>query len=358
MKRKFPASIAALAIFFAVELSTVAEANDANSTRLESGAILLAGRAVYQERCASCHGPKGQGTGTIAVDFSEPAALIRLDTETILTVIERGNPTHPQTALADDESRAVVAYLREHLMLPAPEGDASLGRTIYSRSCSVCHGDKGDAASWAKTSLDPPPVNFTVHSSESLSREDMVEAVTFGSPGTAMVSFATQLRRAEIAATVDYIRATFMTGVPKSIEGADADSADFGAAIRSDPLSGGLVGNPVWGRAFFKANCAECHGTDGKGDGPRAYFMIRKPTDLTTPLAQARFSRPRLYDAIANGVRGAPMPAWDKVLNPQQIANVTEYVYRAFFHTAEFSDTNDASSPQPIWQRRESEKKN
>ena len=34
------------------------------------------------------------------------------------------------------------------------------------------------------------------------------------------------------------------------------------------------------------------------------------------------------------------MPAWDKVLTPQEIANVAEYVYQAFIDTDE---TGDAS---------------
>ena len=37
-----------------------------------------------------------------------------------------------------------------------------------------------------------------------------------------------------------------------------------------------------------------------------------------------------LYKAIAEGTRGTEMPAWDKVLNPQEIADVAEYVYAAF----------------------------
>lgn len=35
------------------------------------------------------------------------------------------------------------------------------------------------------------------------------------------------------------------------------------------------------GRALFVENCAACHGMGGKGDGPLAEGMRRKPTDLT-----------------------------------------------------------------------------
>ena len=42
------------------------------------------------------------------------------------------------------------------------------------------------------------------------------------------------------------------------------------------------------------------------------------------------FNRPVIYDGVSAGRRGSEMPAWDKVLNPQEIADVSEYVYRAF----------------------------
>ncbi len=35
------------------------------------------------------------------------------------------------------------------------------------------------------------------------------------------------------------------------------------------------------GREAFVANCAECHGAEGKGDGPRGRLLGTKPADLT-----------------------------------------------------------------------------
>lgn len=35
------------------------------------------------------------------------------------------------------------------------------------------------------------------------------------------------------------------------------------------------------GRAFFKQNCTDCHGQGGKGDGPMAGEVGKRPTDLT-----------------------------------------------------------------------------
>lgn len=38
---------------------------------------------------------------------------------------------------------------------------------------------------------------------------------------------------------------------------------------------------PEEGAAFFAANCASCHGGDGRGEGPLSENLSPKPTDLT-----------------------------------------------------------------------------
>lgn len=36
------------------------------------------------------------------------------------------------------------------------------------------------------------------------------------------------------------------------------------------------------GRFEYESNCASCHGTAGKGDGPLKPFLVKAPSDLTT----------------------------------------------------------------------------
>lgn len=96
------------------------------------------------------------------------------------------------------------------------------------------------------------------------------------------------------------------------------------------PLPKGLVGNPVKGRDFFMKNCFTCHGIKGGGNGPRAYFNIPRPRDFTSPESRQALNRPRIFDSIAEGRRGTVMPAWGKVLDDQQIADIAEFVFRAF----------------------------
>jgi mono/diheme cytochrome c family protein len=51
---------------------------------------------------------------------------------------------------------------------------------------------------------------------------------------------------------------------------------------------------------------------------------------FTSAESRAILSRPVLFAATSEGRRGSEMPAWDKVLGPQEIADVSEYVFRAF----------------------------
>lgn len=71
------------------------------------------------------------------------------------------------------------------------------------------------------------------------------------------------------------------------------------------------------GRIEFMANCAQCHGLEGRGDGVIASYLTVPPSDLTG-LAAANdgvFPFEEVYAAIAGGKRSPAhgtreMPAW------------------------------------------------
>ncbi len=325
--------------------------------RLQAGTSLIGARQLYLDRCGACHGPRGQGTEAAASDFSEPDALVRLTAPKMEGALSGDHGGRLGASLSEDERDRVIGFVRNYLMLPAPDADTEIGRAIYARSCSVCHGDRGDSASWARNSLDPAPVDFTAHGRERLSRETMIDAVTFGEDGTAMMAFAVQLTQEEIAATVDYVRAAFMPdGMGAENQGHDHDEGHVkhgektgeGHASVDAPFPGDLVGEPVRGRLLYEANCAECHGTEGDGQGRRAYFMLKKPENFLSRHARSELDRPHLYEAVSKGVIGAPMPAWEKVLAPGDIADVAEYVYRAFLRPDRF---DPVAAPAPGWKR-------
>jgi mono/diheme cytochrome c family protein len=219
---------------------------------------------------------------------------------------------------------------------PTNAGEAIDAASLYAETCSVCHGDDGRGAVWGQASLATPPRNFRAESSRrELTRERMIASVTAGRPGTPMPGFATQLSATEISAVVDYIRSHFML----IRHAPDAN----GAGARGDPGYGPvgpvrthpetppeLAGDAVRGEALYAANCADCHGLAGAGNGPRAYFIFPRPRNFHDESTRSYLTRRNLYNGIKFGVVGKEMPAWGKVWSDQEIADVTEYVYRQF----------------------------
>ena len=236
---------------------------------------------------------------------------------------------------------------------------------LYHNRCSVCHGDRGDGNSRAVQSLNPPPRDLT--KVVELPRDYLIDVIANGKPGTAMVGFATRLSAAQIAALADYIQIQILnrgavidkggiSGIsgtsaygalpPKAPAPAAAHSAPVPpiaaplperkpvtAAEKADmslPFPSGLKGDAAKGKDFYLANCAECHGKTGDGQGPRAYFIRPVPRNFVDERSRATLNRPAIYAATFFGRNGTEMPAWSKVLGEQEIANVSEFVFQSF----------------------------
>jgi len=308
------------------------------------------GGNIYQQYCSVCHGDKGdiatharQGFYPPPRDFTDPAQTAHMNRELMLAAVRDGRPGTAMAAwrsrLSEGQIEAVIDYIREQFMTTASDQH---GQQIYARSCSVCHGDQGKGANWGQDSMTPPPRDFTtIESSHELTRERMLIAVTYGRPGTAMQAFGSQLNDNDIAAVVDYIRDTFMLQNAE-IESANSESdhepapqhsadttLEVGFTNIDAPFPNGLSGDAQTGKAFYFANCATCHGKDGDGAGPRAYFIRPRPRNFLHPSSQL-FNRPNLFRATRDGVLGREMPAWGKVLSDQQIADISEYVLQRF----------------------------
>jgi len=326
---------------------------------------------IYHNYCSVCHGDKGDGRSRAQNslvpaprDFTSPAAA-QLPREHMIAMTRDGKPGTAmvgwKTQLNKPEIEAVVDYIRVTFMKADASAAMARGRQVYAETCSVCHGDRGQGAVWGAGMTRPPRAFTTAESKAELTRERMINSVTHGLPGTPMVSFASQLRKNDIEAVVDFIRTSLMQGVAAStISGtsahggrerdpqpqphaqgqqqpaqAKAPAAPVQQVNMTVPMPNGLVGNAERGRKFYDANCATCHGVKGDAQGPRAYFIRPKPRNFLEPSARALLNRPALFAATANGSLGSEMPAWNKVIDDQKIADVAEYVFRAFIQPQE-----------------------
>ena len=74
------------------------------------------------------------------------------------------------------------------------------------------------------------------------------------------------------------------------------------------------------GEALYRANCASCHGAEGRGDGPAGKGLDPAPADLTDAVRIAKRSPYGLYNTITLGVAGTGMAAYGQLSNDDRWA--------------------------------------
>lgn len=109
------------------------------------------GRALYQQGCATCHGPNGEGTaqaptligvGAAAVDFQVGTG--RMPLAAYGAQAERKPPRYTQAEI--DQMAAFVDSLGGGPPVPTvnlADGDLTLGGELFRTNCSSCHNFAG-----------------------------------------------------------------------------------------------------------------------------------------------------------------------------------------------------------------------
>ena len=188
-------------------------------------------------------------------------------------------------------------------------GDVERGAAIYEYYCYQCHGYDGDSHTLASTYLSPSPRNFRRTDPAVLSREAMIEAVSHGVGGTAMVGFTGVLDSHDISAVVDYVRSAFMHG---GFGGAryhteengwpehERYAAAFPFANGEFPLdapAAQLTAEQVRGRRLYMQACISCH--------DRARVTHEGPVWETRALSYPRRHYSHRYPQPIDGVTSA-----------------------------------------------------
>lgn len=209
-------------------------------------------------------------------------------------------------------------------MTVRPHSELALGGRVYEDNCAICHGVKGDGRGHAASHFAMPPRDFTKGEYKLRSTEsgylptdaDLIRSTLRGLPGTGMVP-QDHLTEAEVHAVVAYI---------KSLSPAFAEhpSPDPIPIPSPSPRTPDAIAR---GRQVYKkGECAECHGAEGRGDGPSARDLSVKPTDFTRrPLKSG--STPRdIFRSILTGLDGTPMPSYFLVLENKELWDLAYYI--------------------------------
>lgn len=195
-------------------------------------------------------------------------------------------------------------------------GDLDEGARVFGSICFACHGSSGDGRGPAGQSMQPRPMDFTDTNYMQRLIDPYLFAVVKHGKATvidranpdylgaiSMPAFGGRLSPAQINALVAFVRG-FSTGRPQ------------------DPTA----------RQIFSANCAVCHGEDGRGRGPAAASLQPAPADFTDAKFMARFSDDTRTLVITKGKLGSikagasTMPGFRQNLTDYQIWSVVKFL--------------------------------
>ncbi|MEK6606697.1 MAG: cytochrome c [Myxococcota bacterium] len=207
-----------------------------------------------------------------------------------------------------------------HQCAAAPEPElATLGAALFGVYCANCHGETGRGDGPRSAVFTPPPRDLargvfkfrSTPSGTAPTPEDLFRTVSGGLRGTGMMAFA-DLTEQERWALVAYVRSLSRT----SAESAPAVPVD----VPPPPADVGRPARRLRGaRAWTALGCSQCHGERGRGDGPAARELrddlgrAIPPPDLVTRPLKRGDGAADLYQTLATGLDGTPMPSYAAV---------------------------------------------
>lgn len=155
---------------------------------------------------------------------------------------------------------------------------------IYMESCMFCHGTVGNGLGDEAPRLAIAPEDLTAVRS---SREYLYQILRTGVPGTAMPTFSYYTSE-ELDQVIGYLHQLGLRDEPEALP-----------ELVPAPM-------PQVADEIFSRICADCHGPDGRGNGPLARSLSPKPPDFHRySVAPARAVRVMTW-----GYRGTAMPAF------------------------------------------------
>ncbi len=291
---------------------------------------------LYAENCAVCHGVTGEGIGENPalnsealrtmpeVELSKVISRGRYDTlmaawaaeeggvlstnqvDDLVTLVQYGNWEFIEQRVAELglTPPAVIEYevtdeMREALAA-LPNGAAlSAGLDIYAQNCAACHNANGSGTQIAPA-IDTQELRAT-------SRDEIIEIIRSGVPGTLMASWDTKLPAEQISTVVDLIY-RWPEIINSGIELPEPELTNI-------PSTPEMI---AAGSQLYTIACKSCHGTDA--------FGSRMAPALNNQLFLSQTPDPAIYQIIAGGVPNTLMPAWGSRLTDQDLQALVAYL--------------------------------
>jgi cytochrome c oxidase cbb3-type subunit I/II len=202
-------------------------------------------------------------------------------------------------------------------------GEARRGKELFRRYCIGCHGPEGNGEGENAPYLEPKPRDFTLGLFKCRSTlsgsipldTDLFDTISRGVHGTFMPPWLALVpqQRADLVAYVKSFSKRFQEEQPAEAIRIPAETPETPESVER-------------GRELYKQlGCFECHGPEGRGDGPSAP-TLRDAKGYPTPPYNFHSSPPLkcggtdgdIYRSLMTGLDGTPMPAYAFWLKPDQ----------------------------------------
>jgi high-affinity iron transporter len=159
--------------------------------------------------------------------------------------------------------------------------------------------------------------------------EEATEAQLFiGEARRAAASLAPAVA-GEAARRIEGLAALVGAGAPPTSVAAASSALDrwfrerFGAAVEERSARAPSLDA---GERIYAAQCAQCHGPQGRGDGPAGRGLVPPPADLSARAAMDAVPPLDVYRRVTYGVPGSAMPAFAAALSRERRWDVVAYV--------------------------------
>jgi len=226
------------------------------------------------------------------------------------------------------------------------ETDIELGKKVYNIRCEICHGSKGDGKGLVGVirrveksgreqviypwDLTQGVFRFRTTPSGCLpDEEDLLGIISNGIPISLMPSHK-HIPLKERNAIIKYMK-TFSDRWEE-----EEEEEEFCQPITVKKPE--WVGSPfsvIKGETLYKKmKCWECHGHEGKGDGPKAkdlkddWGRIMPPFDFTSGELKRGSSPESIYITFTTGLDGTGMPSYEDALKEEDRWYLVSYTLK------------------------------
>ena len=222
------------------------------------------------------------------------------------------------------------------------ETDVELGKKVYQKYCTICHGEKGDGKgligiihrvekSGLVWSIYPRDLTVGVFKFRSTptgylpTDDDLMKIIEQGIPRAGMPSHmdvSLGSRKAVMAYIKTFAKRWEEEDAGESIAAKVPDWLGSPAAVKK--------GEDV----YKEMKCWECHGHEGKGDGPKSDDLKDDwgdkilPFDFTSGALKRGSSPTDIYMTYTTGLDGTGMPSYQDSLNEEDRWNLCSYTLK------------------------------